>query len=55
MQPQDREGLENWMRDPDYRLHERDIATRDALLRVADMAIALAKKECQDQNQPRLW
>ena len=39
------------MRDPDDQLHERDIADRDALLPIADMAIELAKEEYQTQRK----
>ena len=37
--PEDREGLGNWMRDPDSHLTDRDIADRDACLEIADSVI----------------
>ena len=41
----DRVGLTNWMRDDESQMHPDDIKDRDALLPIADMAIALANAE----------
>ena len=47
---EDREGLSNWMRDPDDHIHETDLRDREDLLQIADEVIALAKEEYQTRR-----
>lgn len=45
VEKEDREILKNWMRDDDSLLTQNDIASKKALLAIADEVIELAKKK----------
>ena len=52
MTPEDRDGLWNWMRDPEDTLTEDDISQRNACLEIADHVIKIVREDYHGGNQP---